>query len=169
MKAVSLFALVALVAGVRSAAIEPSSVKDNETDPAEANAYSAHSYGTSGCAQPCSSGCPDGCKCSGFICVQDDATEDSTPNCQVAGAFCGDNQKHSSDVCCSFLTCNPVPGMDRWNCGPVSVAKDNESPVTVPFDAPAKSGQCQQGGKCEIDSDCGEGCMCWMKTECLSK
>jgi hypothetical protein len=169
MKPVSLLALVALVVGVRSAAIEPSSVKDNEMDPAEANPYSAHSsYGTSQCAQPCSSGCPDGCKCSGFICVQDDETEDST-SCQIAGGFCGDNQKHSSDVCCAGLSCNRVPGMDRWNCGSDSVDKDNKSPATVPFDAPANSGQCQQGGKCEVDSDCGEDCMCWMKTECLTK
>lgn len=169
MKPVSLLALVALVVGVRSAAIEPSSVKDNEMDPAEANPYSAHSsYGTSQCARPCSSGCPDGCKCSGFICVQDDETEDST-SCQIAGGFCGDNQKHSSDVCCAGLSCNRVPGMDRWNCGSDSVDKDNKSPATVPFDAPANSGQCQQGGKCEVDSDCGEDCMCWMKTECLTK
>jgi hypothetical protein len=33
----------------------------------------SHSYGTSACALPCSSGCPDGCKCSGFICVKDDS------------------------------------------------------------------------------------------------
>lgn len=30
-----------------------------------------YSYGTSKCAQPCSSGCPDGCTCSGFLCVRD--------------------------------------------------------------------------------------------------
>ena len=44
----------------------------------EENPYSASSsYGTSGCAQPCSGGCPDGCKCSGFICVKDDEVVDA--------------------------------------------------------------------------------------------
>lgn len=57
----------------------------------EDNPYSdGHSYGTSKCAEPCpaSGSCPDGCKCSGFLCVKDDEEEeganDMFPCCQYS-------------------------------------------------------------------------------------
>ena len=44
-----------------------------EEEAASSNYSDDYSYGTSQCAQPCGSGCPSGCKCSGVICVKDDA------------------------------------------------------------------------------------------------
>jgi hypothetical protein len=58
-----LLSLLALVVGAQSAPI--SEYEDT------------HSYGTSKCAQPCGSAdqCPDGCKCSGFLCVKEHVEE----------------------------------------------------------------------------------------------